>query len=213
MSQTLEDYLDENQRRRWTGLTSPYQIQALLDRTPYSPADFNRCPLRVIREGQANCFDGALLAAAALRRLGDPAWIIDLLPEPGMDDDHVLAVFRRGPGWGALAKSNFSGLRYREPVYRSLRELVMSYFDVFYNPAGQKTLRGYTRPLRLAAFDRMNWEIDDHAIEAIETGLDRLRPIPLLTPEMAAGLAPMDKRSYQAGLLGANPEGLFRPKG
>ena len=184
MTPTLEDHLDENQRRWWAGLTSPFQIQAFLDETPYSPADFNRCPLRVIRDGQANCFDGALLAAAALRRLGNPARIIDLLPEPGTDDDHVLAVFRRGSGWGALAKSNFSGLRYREPVYRSLRELVMSYFDVFFNLAGQKTLRGYTRPLRLAAFDRLNWEVDDRVIEVIETGLNRLQPVSVLSPEM-----------------------------
>jgi hypothetical protein len=210
MTQALEAYLDDARRARFAGLDSPTAIQAFLDETPYSTADFNRCPLRVLQDGAANCMDGALLAAAALRRMGQPPLIVDMLPEPGSDDDHVLAIYKRNGCFGSIAKSNFSCLRSREPVYRSLRELIMSYFDVFYNLKGQKTLRGYSRPVRLSAFDRLNWEVSDAGVDAIERHLYTLRPVPVLTPEMAAGLSPMDPLSYQSGLLGSNPEGLFK---
>ncbi len=211
MTWTLESTLDDTLQAKFAGLNSPPSIQAFLDETPYSTADFNRCPLRVLQDGVANCMDGALLAAAALRRLGWPALIVDLLPEPGSDDDHILAIYTRNGCFGAVAKSNFSCLRSREPVYRSLRELVMSYFDGYYNLQGQKTLRGYTRPVRLSAFDHLNWEVSDAGIEAIERHLYTLRPIYILSPEMAAGLAPMDPLSYRSGLLGSNPDGLFKP--
>jgi len=209
LDMNFEASLNPNQRREWDELNSPAQIQAWLDLIPYSTADFNRCPLQVMGERKANCFDGALLAAARLRWLGYPPLIIDLLPEPGTDDDHILALFRRGSCWGAVAKSNYGGLRFREGIYHGLRELVMSYFEDYYNPEGQKTLRGYTRPLNLARFDRINWEIDSQAIEAIESGLDRLRPVRLLAPGAPAELAAVDARSYQAGLMGSNPAGLF----
>jgi hypothetical protein len=155
--QVLEEFLDEQQKSLLAGLTSPAKIQAFLDATPYSASDENRCPLRVIQDCLAHCLDGGLFAAAALHRLGYPALIVDLLPEPKIDDDHVLAVFKYHGCYGAVAKSNFSGLRFREPVYRSLRELVMSYFEDFFNVDGLKTLRGYPRPLHLAAYDRLDW--------------------------------------------------------
>src|SRR5512135_1559098 len=90
----LEDFLNPGQLVTWQSLTSPTRIQAFLDETPYSPEDINRCPLRVFRDRMAHCLDGAMFAAAALRRLGYPPLILDMLPEPGRDDDHLLAVFR-----------------------------------------------------------------------------------------------------------------------
>ncbi len=112
------------------GLDSPAAIQAFLDGLPYSADPFYRCPASVLRDGKAHCFDGALFAAAALRRLGFPPAIVDMLPE--RDDDHILAIYKVDGHWGAIAKSNFVGLRFREAVYASLRELVMSYFEVFW---------------------------------------------------------------------------------
>ena len=109
-------------------LKTPALIQAFLDETPYSPEERYRCPLSVLRDRKAHCFDGAVFAAAMLRRLGHRPLIVDMLPN-GRDDDHMLALFRVDGHLGALAKSNFSGLRYREPIYRTLRELVLSYFD------------------------------------------------------------------------------------
>ena len=99
--------------------------------------------------------EGALFGAAALRMLGHPPLLLDL--EAVRDDDHVLAIFRLRGHWGALAKSNYSGLRYREPVYRTLRELVMSYFEHYYNLQQEKTLRRYSRPVNLRRFDSMGW--------------------------------------------------------
>jgi hypothetical protein len=209
---SLEDSLAPSQLDLLSDLSTPIAIQAFLDEVPYSAEDANRCPLRVIQDRQAHCLDGALFAAAALRRLGHPALIVDLLPEPGADDDHVLAIYRLDGCFGAIAKSNFSGLRFREAIHRSLRELALSYFEDFYNIHGDKTLRAYTRPLDLSAFDGLGWEWRDEGANAIERRLARLRPVSLLTPEMAARLSPLDRRSYEAGMLGANPAGLYKPQ-
>ena len=150
-------------------------------------------------------------AAYALSRLGDPPVVVDLLQEPGLDDDHVLAIFRRNGRLGALAKSNFTGLRYREPVYASVRELVMSYFENFFNVNGVRTLRGYTAPIDLRRFDRLDWPCNDAGADAIEHRFKTARRYRLITPAMAADLVPLDAREYAAGTLGSNPEGLFKP--
>ena len=173
-----------------------------LDTTVYRPEYSNLCPLQVMDEGRAHCLDGAIFAAAALRRLGNAPLLVDLFPEPGLDDDHVLAVFQRNGRWGAVAKSNYVGLR----------ELVMTYFEQFFNVNRVKTLRSYTRPLNLIQFDPLGWEWSQEGVDAIEQALLKRRRIPLLTAEMAAELEPVDELTYQAGMLAANPEGLFKPK-
>lgn len=190
---------------------SPLEIQRFLDETTYSSEPFYRCPARVLTDRRAHCVDGALLAAAALRRLGDPPLILDMRAH--RDDDHVIALFRRHDAWGALAKSNVVGLRYREPVYRDLRELVMSYFQDYYNLDGERALRSYSDPLDLSAFDHLSWETSDDPIEpVIVPALDAAPHHDLLTPDMLAALTPIDRRTFDAGLSGANWDGLYRPK-
>jgi len=103
----LEESLSIKNRTILESLNTPIQIQAFLDSIPYSPEDANRSPRRVMEDRQAHCLDGGLFAAAALSRLGHPPFIIDMLPVPGRDDDHVLAIFRQGKGIGAIAKSNY----------------------------------------------------------------------------------------------------------
>ena len=209
----IEDFdqvLTKPERQVMAQLTTPSRIQAFLDEFPYSVESNYRCPLRVFRERIAHCFDGALFAAAALRRLGYPPLVLNMLPND-RDDDHMLALYRRDRYWGAVAKSNFVGLRFREPIYRTLRELVMSYFEQFYNVEREKTLRSYTVPLNLKAFDRFNWMTSDEPLERIGQRLDEIRKIRVLTRRMIAGLSPIDERSYQAGLFGANRTGLYRP--
>lgn len=208
--QTFESRLTPAERAVWRGLTSPFRIQAFLDDVPYSGEERYRSPLTFLRDRTGHCFDGALFAAAALRRLGHPPLIVDLLP--GDDDDHVLAIYKRGPFWGALAKSNFAGLRFREPIYRSLRELVMSYFEDFYNLKGVKTLRGYTRPLNLTAFDRVGWMWNDERLDDIGVKLGEIRSYRILTPAQIRALHPMDKRSYEAGMVGLNMDGVYKPQ-
>ena len=196
-------------------LTSPGAIQAFLDELPYSADPIYRCPLRVLRERIAHCFDGAMFAAAALRLLGYPPLILDIVPS-GRDDDHMLALFKRDGHWGAVAKSNFVGLRFREPIFRTLRELVLSYFEDYYNVEGEKTMRAYTMPLNLdrlrPASDRRDWMVRDEPMERIAQRLDEIRRVPVLTPPMIANLLPVDERSYRAGLMGVNQAGLHRPK-
>jgi len=204
--------LDAEGRRVFTDLNSPFEIQAYLDSIPYSIDYANHCPLSVLRLGKAHCLDGALLAAVALHRLGNPPLLIDMYPEPGTDDDHVLAIFQVGRHYGAIAKSNYPGLRFREAVYRSTRELVMSYFNDFFNLRGEKTLRFYTAPLNLARLDALEWMWKDSGADAVEQCLLRLRKIPVVTSEMVKILSPLDKRSLQAGMLGVNPDGLYRPQ-
>ncbi len=191
------------------GLDTPSAIQAFLDSIPYSDDTFYRCPRRVLADGKAHCFDGAMFAAAALRRIGYEPVLLDM--RAVHDDDHVIALFGGRGHLGAVAKSNFVGLRFREPIYRSLRELVMSYFEVYYNVEREKTLRAYSVPLRLHALDELDWENDDGAMERIAARLDRLRHIAVLTPAMERRLSPMDQRSYAAGMQGLNVAGLYRP--
>ena len=191
-------------------LNSPIKIQAFLLDLPYSSEECYRSPRSVLRDRTAHCFDGALFAAAALRFLGHPPLIIDMLPN-NRDDDHLLALFKVKDHWGAVAKSNFAGLTYREPIHRTLRELILSYFEQFYNLEKEKTLRGYTVPLNLEKFDHLNWMGSDENLEAIALRLDKIRKVSLLTRSMVHRLAPVDDRSYNAGLAGANWDGLFKP--
>jgi len=208
--ESFNNLLTETERRILSGLSDPYKIQTFLDSISYSIEPVYRCPLQVLRDRVAHCFDGALFAAAMLRRIGHLPVITDMLPND-RDDDHLLALFRVEGYWGAVAKSNFTGLRYREPVYRSLRELVMSYFEQYYNVAGEKTLRGYTAPLDLTLFDSEDWMISDACLEKIAQRTEKIRRFALLTPQMEAALSKVDDRSLKAGLLGAEDAGLFKP--
>src|SRR2546421_8770956 len=137
--------------RKLRALKTPAGVQSFLDSLPYHLADTAWSPRTVLREQTAHCLEGAIFAAAALRVLGFPPLILDL--EADQDTDHVLAVFKLRGHWGAIAKSNFAGCRYREPVYRTLRELALSYFNIYFNLRGERTLRRYSRLVNLARCD------------------------------------------------------------
>jgi len=183
-------------------LNTPEKIQHFLDhdvaynKEPDGPTCGS--PRRVLRERKAHCMEGALFGAAALRMLGYPPLLLDL--EAVRDDDHVLAIFRRDGSWGAIAKSNYSGLRYREPVYRGLRELAMSYFEHYYNPRREKTLRNYSRNLR--RFDSIHWMTAEEDVWAIPEYLTTIRHTPLVAPRAIRRLARVDDRLFAAGLVG-----------
>ncbi len=144
-----------------------------------------------------------------LRRLGYAARIVYLIAV--RDDDHLLAPFRSGNCWGAIGKSNFSSLRFREPVYRSLRELVLSYFEGYFNIRSERSLRAYTLPLNLARFDALNWMTHDDNLEVVGSSLDDVRAVKILTPSQIRRLTHVDRLSYDAAMLGANPAGLYNP--
>ncbi len=187
--------------RKMRGLKTPYGVQRLLDAMPYHLADTAWSPRRVLRENASHCYEGALFAAAALRVMGYPPLILDL--EAERDTDHVIAVFRnRSDGhWGALAKSNYTGCRYREPVYRSLRELALSYFDVYHNLLGERTLRAFSRPVDLRRFDPLGWMTTEKPVWFVAEYLLTISHYPLITPAQAKRLHRLDGRSFRAGCL------------
>ncbi len=165
-------------------------------------------PLVVEQTGAANCFDGAVYAAAALERLGFPPLIVDM--EAKNDDDHVIAVYFSG-GWGAVAKSNTTMLRSREPVYRSIRELVMSYFDGYFNTRGYKSLRSYSAPVDLRRFDSVSWRTTGKWLDEIQTHLHHIRHYPVITKTMERQLSRAEPIVLRACFLNSNRRGLYRP--
>jgi hypothetical protein len=169
---------------------------------PYHLARTAWSPRRVLRERTAHCLEGAIFAAAALRAQGFPPLLLDL--EAVQDTDHVVAVFRVDGRWGAIAKSNFTGLRYREPVYRGLRELAMSYFEGYMNLRGERTLRAYSAPVNLTRFDRVHpgWMAARDDLWWVAEHLAGIRHHPLLTPAMVRRLSTVDRRSRAAALVG-----------
>jgi hypothetical protein len=197
------------ERRLLGRLTSPDRIQAYLDGIGYSADPIYRSPRSVMRDQKAHCFDGALFAACALRQIGYPPLLVDL--GAVRDDDHVIAIYQRDGCLGAVAKSNFVGIRFREPIYRTVRELALSYFESYYNVEGEKTLRTFSVPLDLRGLDHLDWMRSDAGLEVIADRLDRIRHWPILTPRQARTLVRVDERSYRAGLLGVNEAGLYRP--
>jgi len=199
----MTDPFSPAERAQFRWLSNPEKIQRFLDDLAYNKergGDTCRSPRRVLRDRTAQCMEGALFGAAALRMLGHPPLLLDL--EAVRDDDHVLAIFRQNGHWGAVAKSNYSGLRYREPVYRSLRELVMSYFEHYYNLKREKTLRNYSRPVNLRRFDSIEWMTAEEDLWAVTEYLCRIAHTPLLPNALLRRLGCVDDRLFAAGLVG-----------
>ncbi|HPT20807.1 MAG TPA: hypothetical protein PLR88_02585 [Bacteroidales bacterium] len=191
-------------------LNNPDKIQRFLDSIDYNPSYECRSPRWVIRKRSAHCFEGALFAASALQFLGHRPLLVDMKADN--DDDHVIAVFKEDNHWGAVAKSNFTTLRYREPVYRSLRELIMSYFDFYFNIEGDKSLRSYSLPLDLSIYESKHWTTTDEDLEYIGNKLEQLHHYPLVTRKMVKNLNKASDIMLNAGMLGSNKDGLFKPR-
>jgi hypothetical protein len=200
------DWTDD-EMRLLNSIDSPAAVQSFLDEIPYATEVTFRSPRQVMRDRKANCMEGAIFAAAALEHLGLPPVIVNL--KAVRDDDHVIAIFHQRDRIGALAKSNYSGLRYRSPVYASLHELAMSYFDHFYNPNGELTLRAYTRPLDLRIARFQGWRTRDSNLDDIADHLDALPSVELLPGGDESILRRVDDRLYRAGLMGADARGLY----
>jgi hypothetical protein len=179
-------------------------------RSMKDPDKIQRSPRWVIKKRSAHCFEGALFSAAALQFIGYQPLIVDM--KSFNDDDHVIAVFKVDGHWGAVAKSNFTTLRFREPVYRSLRELVMSYFDFYFNIIGDKSLRSYSLPLDLSIYESRKWVTTDEDLEYIGDKLEKIRHYPVINNKMITNLKKASDTMLKAGMLGSNAEGLFKPK-
>jgi hypothetical protein len=186
--------------RKLRSLKDPHGIQQFLDDAPYHLADTAWSPRRVLAEQTAHCLEGAIFAAAALRAIGYPPLLLDL--EADYDTDHVIAIFREKGCWGAVAKSNYTGCRWREPVHRSLRELALSYFNGYFNMRGERTLRRFSRPVNLSRFDRQQWMTTDKPVWFIVYHLFDIKHYSLLTRAQEKRLHRVDERLFQAECLG-----------
>jgi hypothetical protein len=151
-----------------------------------------------LRRGRAHCIEGAFVAACALWLQGRPPLLMDFVADG--DDDHVIALFRQGGCWGAISKSNHIWLRWRDPIYRSLRELALSYFHE-YVLGEKKTLRRYSRPLDLRRLDPGLWVTNGTDCWEVAAALDSIRHFPLMTPAQARRLRPRDAVELQAGKM------------
>ena len=182
-------------------LTTPRKIQNFLETLRANDGnDTCRSPREVLRLGAAHCVEGAMLAALALRVHGDPPRVVDLASTPD-DFDHVIAVFRQHGRWGAISKTNHAVLRFREPAYRSIHELVMSYFHEYTTDDGKKTLRSYTWPMDLSRFDAKTWMTSTDDVWEIPCALADAPHIPLLSRNQIATLRRADPIERTAGKL------------
>jgi len=182
-------------------LDTPQAIQRFLYRLPQNferGGDTCLSVRGVLAERRAHCTEGAMLAACALWIHGEAPLLLDL--RAVRDFDHVVALFRRRGRWGAISKTNGVALRWRDPVYRSLRELAMSYFHEYYNGRAERTLREYSRPLDLRRIPPARWVTAADAWIVPET-LERIRHWRLVSPAQARMLAPRDPFERRVGRL------------
>ncbi len=191
--------------KKFLNLDTPFAIQQYLDSLVYKGEERDRSPLNVMRDGQSHCLDGGFLAALALWRIGFKPLLIDIVPDPGADDDHVLALYQMDGRWGAIAKTNYINLGFREPVYKNLRELVMTYFEHYVSIDQLKVLRGYTRPLDASRYTHLNWAWDEAGANRLyHQHFYRRKTIPLITRQTAKRLSPVTDRVYAAETLHTN---------
>jgi len=185
-------------------LNTPSKIQDFLNSLKMNfeeKGDTCRSPRMVLLQREAHCMEAAMLAAAALRFQGYPPLVVDLEAD-GKDDDHVIAVFKKNGFWGAVSKTNYPCLRYREPVYKSVRELVMSFFhEYFVNATGRKTLRKYSLPLDLSRFDQERWMTLEGDVWFVPEYLADVKHYPVLTKSQLRGLRRVDDIEIQASSL------------
>ena len=192
-------------KKEWALLSSlnqPHKIQDFLNTLPQSFSKHGeecRSPRRVLQEKSAYCLEGAMLAALALSVHGHRPLLLDLTAHQ-KDDDHVVALFQRRGCWGAISKTNHAVLRYREPVYRSIRELVMSYFHEYFLDDGKKTLRSYA-VLDLSKFDKKGWMTSEEDIWYVPEALVDIPHKKILTKSQIAHLRKADLIERRAGRL------------
>jgi hypothetical protein len=180
-------------------LKSPDRIQKFLDEIPYHLADTAWSPRLVMENREAHCLEGAIFAAAALREHGHPAWILDL--EAENDSDHVIAVYKSQGLWGSIASSNYTGCRGRKPVYKTLRELALSYFEDYFNLRKEHTLRTFSKPVDLKRFDKQSWQTTEKPVWFIAEYLLEIPHTKRLSNPVAKRLPRVTDQIFRAGIL------------
>jgi hypothetical protein len=197
------------ERRILAALRSPAHIQAFLDDLDYDPKGGGASPRVVMREGKAQCYSGVIFACAALRELGYAPRLMWM--DAVSDDGHAIALYETGGRWGSVAKSNFTTLRSREPVY-TYHALGLSYFDGFFNLFGKRTMRAFTEPVGLEQFEPRGWRFDEGPMLYVDRAIDRAPRAWKLPRGVVKDISRVSDQLRTAGLLGARAEGLWRPR-
>lgn len=183
-------------------LNTPARVQDFLNSLPFNfeeNGETLKSPILTLRTGKAHCFEGALLGAYILSKHGHKPLILYLKTTKD-DFDHVIALFKISGFWGALSKTNHAVLRYREPVYKSIRELVMSYFHEYFLDSGVKTLRKYSKPLDLNVFEK-GWEREDGDLWGIDDELDKIEHYDIAPQKVFKNLRKAEKIEIKAGKI------------
>ena len=194
---------NEQELKLFSKLNTPRKIQDYINSIP---ANFEKeeetslSPRQVLKQNLAHCIEGAILAAVMLWYHGHKPLLLDLSVKK-TDDDHVLALFQQGKYWGAISKTNHAVLRYRDPIYRSVRELVMSYFNEYFLDTGKKTLRTYSAPFDLSKIQDKTWLTCDESIWEINNALTDSKHYSILTRSQIANLRLADPVEIKAGKL------------
>ncbi len=186
-------------------LNTPAKIQDYLETLrPNFEEKGETCmsPRRVMREKKAHCMEGAIFAALALSYHGKKALLLDLrVSDHSIDDDHVVALFRENGCWGAISKTNHAVLRYREPIYKTLRELVLSYFHEYFTDTGKKTLTSFSKPFDLNKFKKRGWETDEKDLWYLPRALDRSPHLDITTKTVRKRFRRADPVEIKAGKI------------
>lgn len=187
---------------RLAGLKTPGRIQDFVNSLRWNAETGGptaRSVAEALRHGEAHCVEGAFVAAAALWLAGEPPLVMDMGAARG-DVDHVVTLFRRGSSWGAISKSNSPFLRYRDPIYRSLRELALSYFPQYVKHR-RKTLRTYSVAVDLRRFDPALWVTHRGFCHEVVDALTGSRHFSILPPGAEKHLRPIDEIEARSNLL------------
>lgn len=195
--------LDERELEILKALNTPKKIQDFLNKMPINfeeNGDTCMSPRMVLRNNKAHCIEGAMLAAVALRLNGEKPLIVDMTASKD-DFDHVICVFNRDGMWGCISKTNHAVLRYREPIYKTIRELVMSFFHEYSDDNGKKTLRSYSLPVDLSRFDSLNWMASEEDVWFVPDYLVKVKHFPILNLSQIRGLRKADELEIKAGKL------------
>jgi hypothetical protein len=195
------------EHRILAGLRTPAHIQQYIDELDYEEKGGAASPRAVMRSGKAQCFSGVLFACAALRELGHPPRLMYI--DAASDDGHCLALYESGGQWGALAKSNFTTLRSREPIYPYLA-LGLSYFEGFFNQYGKRTMRSFTVPVELERFESRGWRFSNGDLPYIDRAIDTAPKAWVLRRRSIRQLSQVNELLRKAGLFGSKAEGLWR---
>ena len=195
--------LNKKELKKLKELNSPRKIQDFITklRINFEPrGDTCKSPRVVLRTKKAHCIEAAMLAALALRLQGHKPLLVDLTAHD-RDFDHVIAVFKKNGYWGAISKSNHTVLRYRDPVYKSLRELIMSYFNEYFLPRGKKSLKSYSVPVDISKFDKKGWVISEDDVWDIPEALVKAKHNKVLNKSQTAMLRNVDTLELDASDL------------